>query len=198
MCCPCEVQGLLCRVLEVVKDRDSSPIFMLPGPALPQFPVEGRGHFYTALRHQHVPRWQSRSEMSVWPLMVTNARPSQGPWWQHGPGLHLGPRWHPQLPTSGCSSLASSLQLCCSLHCAHVLPFLFLFPISLTLTFTLKRWTSWSSSLASSLSWLHYSRVVVILGSLLAQAHPCDPIWGSSGSPCQGYTAPDGICLVST
>ena len=41
------------------------------------------------------------------------------PWGQHWAGPHHGFRWYPGLPTSGCSSLPSSLQFPLSSLCPH-------------------------------------------------------------------------------
>jgi hypothetical protein len=71
--------------------------------------------------------------MPTWPLVVTDpcccrARDTVLPWWQHRPGPHHASRWHryshqavPHCPHG---------STCASLHCAHIL--LFLFPFSTT------------------------------------------------------------------
>lgn len=113
---------LLSQVLQLVRERDSSPALMPPGPAIPQCPGKRWGQFCIALRHQHDPRWQPNPGISTYPLvtvlrcclatdsdtagMEAQARPP--PWCQ-------------------VVSLVSSST---SLHCVHILLIYFLFYFS--------------------------------------------------------------------
>jgi hypothetical protein len=82
------------------------------------------------LRYQHVPKRQPRSGTSTWPLVTdpccckaTYPPPPQSCSTVQDPGDVTG-RSHQAVPTPESPVL--------SLHCAHVLPFLFLFQVSTT------------------------------------------------------------------
>jgi hypothetical protein len=107
----------------------NSLAFLSLGTALPQCPGEGWGRFCTALRHEHISRWQFRLWVSAWPLVVTYHQSrglllqghgtGHGSQWQQRPGPHHGLRWHHWLLTSSPSSLPSSLHFCLSSLCPH-------------------------------------------------------------------------------
>jgi hypothetical protein len=131
-------QGLTCSKLQkcgvqkLARGGVSSPDLMTPGPALPRCPGEGWGQFCTALRHQHVSR-QPKPGTSAWPLVVTDpcccratdldasGSTGQDPTMVSGGIAGYSQQAFPHYPQVSSSA---------SLHCAHVLLFLFLFHFS--------------------------------------------------------------------
>lgn len=124
----CNVQGLLSEHCSWLGCGTSFPVLMALGT--PRMTGEGWGQFCTALRHQHVPRQQPKPGMSVWPLVKTDPSCCRAT----GPDVaHIGSRsQNPTMVPQGITSyshravpLYPPVSSSASLHCAHVLLFLF-------------------------------------------------------------------------
>ena len=118
-------------MLQLARGGISSPVLIPPRPALPGCPREGCGQFCPAPRHQYIPRWQPRPETDTWSLVITypcrcramdpatalGSSTSQELMFLGGVTgyLHQDVPQHPQVSSSA------------SLHCSHILLFLFLF-----------------------------------------------------------------------
>lgn len=144
LCCPGKVQGLLSQMLQLLRGRASSPARMPAAPLLSQCPGEDWGHFCTAFRYQHVLKAADQTRNVTCSLVVTDSccfkavNPDMAHQWQHKPGPHHGlgsitSNSHQDVP---CYLQVSSSA---SLHCTHILLFLFLFHFSTTYLLLLER-----------------------------------------------------------